>query len=249
MNKILFLILSLLSLSVIAANKEYLLEIQVVDERTGAPLENMQVSFGRTAYTNETVYTDSEGKARFTRSEKLKSGFCSIVDTSGAYYSQYRSFDKKELKATTLKIQVALYGAPNYGKLFADLAKRDAAVRAANSAAGIDTTIFDFVSDQCDPGIEAEFAGGALALQCYISENIRYPQDAIEMDIQGKIYLSFIVEQDGTISHVSIARRVHPSLDYEAARVVYNMPKWTPASCNGEPIRLRARLPIAFKLM
>lgn len=85
-------------------------------------------------------------------------------------------------------------------------------------------------------------------LMRYIAKTVNYPQYAIENNIQGKVYLAFIIETDGTVSHVSIMKGVSRSIDAEALRVVSEMPKWEPALDEGIPVRSLYRLPIQFKL-
>jgi protein TonB len=98
------------------------------------------------------------------------------------------------------------------------------------------------------PDVEAEFIGGAQALMKYIQTNIQYPPTSIEMNEQGKVYLSFVVEPDGSISNVVVERGVSPDLDREAKRVVRSMPKWKPGETKGKKSRTRCRLPINFQL-
>lgn len=86
------------------------------------------------------------------------------------------------------------------------------------------------------------------SLMRYISKNVNYPQYALEHDIQGKVYLMFIVETDGSVSSVSIAKGVSACIDREALRVINEMPKWEPAYHEGKPIRTIYRLPINFAL-
>lgn len=107
---------------------------------------------------------------------------------------------------------------------------------------GVKAEIVDF------PDVEAQFPGGAKALQVFIRENVQYPIDAIEKDIQGRVYLSFVVESDGSISGVKVMRGVSPSLDNEAKRLIKKMPNWIPAEINGNKVRSRCRLPINFTL-
>ena len=75
-----------------------------------------------------------------------------------------------------------------------------------------------------------EFAGGMSALIDYLSTNIKYPQDAIKQNLSGRVMVMFVVETDGSISNVKVAKNVFPSLDAEAVRVVKAMPKWIPWS-------------------
>jgi protein TonB len=104
--------------------------------------------------------------------------------------------------------------------------------------------IYDIVDEQ------AEFPGGRAALMKYLGENIRYPQVAQEMGIQGKCYLSFIVSESGFISNVSVKKGVTdcPECDAEAVRVVKAMPKWTPGKVNGKTVNQKYSLPVTFKL-
>ena len=98
------------------------------------------------------------------------------------------------------------------------------------------------------PDVEAEFIGGPQALMKYIQLNIQYPPTSIEMNEQGKVYLSFVVEPDGSISNVVVERGVSPDLDKEAKRVVRSMPNWKPGESKAKKSRTRCRLPINFQL-
>jgi protein TonB len=98
------------------------------------------------------------------------------------------------------------------------------------------------------PDVEAEFIGGAQALMKYIQTNIQYPPTSIEMNEQGKVYLSFVVEPDGSISNVVVERGVSSDLDKESKRVVRSMPNWKPGESKAKKSRTRCRLPINFQL-
>lgn len=98
------------------------------------------------------------------------------------------------------------------------------------------------------PDVEATFPGGAAALQKWIAENIQYPQTAIDMNDQGRVYLSFVVEPDGSITNIVVERGVSTELDREAKRVVRDMPKWTAGEAKGKKARTRCRLPINFTI-
>lgn len=102
--------------------------------------------------------------------------------------------------------------------------------------------IFDF------PEVEAKFKGKTGALQDFISKNIRYPSYAIENNIKGKVYLTFVVEKNGSISNVQVEKGVHTSLDEESIRVIESMPKWKPAKYKGVIVRSRMRLPISYTM-
>lgn len=96
----------------------------------------------------------------------------------------------------------------------------------------------------------AEFPGGYSALKAYLGDNIRYPQIAIEMELEGRAFLKFIVSKAGDISDVKVMRGVEdcPECDKEAVRVVRAMPNWKPGKINGKPVKSEFNLPITFKL-
>ena len=92
-----------------------------------------------------------------------------------------------------------------------------------------------------------EFPGGAGKLLEYIGKNIKYPMMARESDIQGKVFVQFVVEPDGNISHVQVLRGIGGGCDEEAVRVVESMPKWKPGKQRGAPVRVQYMVPIVFK--
>ena len=92
------------------------------------------------------------------------------------------------------------------------------------------------------------FPGGEAKLFEFISKNIHYPQEAKEKGIQGRVFIGFIVEKDGSISNVRNLRGVDSELDAEAIRVVESMPRWKPGMHRGEPVRVSYQIPIVFKL-
>jgi protein TonB len=93
-----------------------------------------------------------------------------------------------------------------------------------------------------------EFPGGELALRKFIANAIKYPVIAQENGIQGKVYVNFVVDKDGSVSQARIARGVDPSLDKEALRVVNTLPKWKPGMQRGKPVRVSYTVPISFVL-
>lgn len=92
------------------------------------------------------------------------------------------------------------------------------------------------------------FPGGESALMKYVSSHINYPSMAAENSIQGKVIVKFIVEKDGSISDIKVARSVDKDLDKEAVRVVSSLPKFTPGRQNGQAVRVWYTLPVTFKL-
>ncbi len=93
-----------------------------------------------------------------------------------------------------------------------------------------------------------EFPGGEVELFHYISKNIHYPQEAKEKGIQGRVFIGFVIEKDGSVSNVRNLRGVDSELDAEAMRVVESMPKWKPGKHKGEFVRVSYQIPIHFKL-
>ena len=82
----------------------------------------------------------------------------------------------------------------------------------------------------------------------YIFKNIHYPQEAKEKGIQGRVFIGFVIEKDGSVSNIRNLRGVDSELDAEAMRVVKSMPKWKPGMHNGEFVRVSYQIPIHFKL-
>lgn len=104
------------------------------------------------------------------------------------------------------------------------------------------TRVYDVVEQM------PSFPGGISGLRTYLNQNIRYPAEAQEICVQGRVVVSFVVGKDGHISDVTVLRSVDPSLDKEAIRVVRNMPRWTPGKQGGEPVRVRYNVPVSFRL-
>ena len=102
--------------------------------------------------------------------------------------------------------------------------------------------VFDVVEEM------PSFPGGQGALMSYLASNIKYPVVAQENGVQGRVIVSFVVERDGSISDVKVARSVDPSLDREAQRVVKSMPRWKPGKQNGSAVRVKYTVPVVFRL-
>lgn len=96
--------------------------------------------------------------------------------------------------------------------------------------------------------IEPEFIGGEKAMIDWLSKSLRYPILAKDDKIEGKVYVSFVVDTDGSITDVNIVKSVNELLDKEAKRVIESMPKWKPGKQNGTIVRVKYTIPIIFKL-
>jgi protein TonB len=93
-----------------------------------------------------------------------------------------------------------------------------------------------------------EFPGGQAALMKWLSNNIRYPQIALDNGISGRVVVKFVVEKDGSVGNVQVVKGVDKDLDKEAMRVVRAMPKWQPGKNNGQAVRCYYNLPVTFKI-
>ncbi|GHS85058.1 protein TonB [Bacteroidia bacterium] len=106
----------------------------------------------------------------------------------------------------------------------------------------VEMTIFQVVEE--NPG----YPGGEEARQLYLTSNIKYPAIARESGISGTIYLTFVVERDGSITDVQVLRGIGGGCDEEALRVTKNMPKWSPGKQRGKPVRVQFTMPVKFVL-
>ena len=93
-----------------------------------------------------------------------------------------------------------------------------------------------------------EYPGGMAECQKFLSKNIRYPEEAMKNDVQGRVIIQFVVKKDGSISDTKVVRSVDPLLDKEALRVINAMPKWKPGMHKGKAVNVKYTIPVAFKL-
>lgn len=96
--------------------------------------------------------------------------------------------------------------------------------------------------------VDPEFPGGVEALYKYLAENIKYPEKAKNNKVEGRVYITFVIEKDGSVSDAKVLRSVNEELDAEALRVINAMPKWKPGMQQGVPVRVQYNIPIYFKL-
>lgn len=92
------------------------------------------------------------------------------------------------------------------------------------------------------------FPGGEAKMYEFLGKNMKYPPIARDNNIQGRVYVSFVVEKNGAITDVRVLRGIGGGCDEEAIRVVKSMPKWSAGKQRGKPVRVRFNLPIVFKL-
>lgn len=108
--------------------------------------------------------------------------------------------------------------------------------------ASVDDEVFVIVEEQ------AEFPGGMDSMYAYIVKNLKYPEAAKEKGIEGRVYVQFVIEKDGSISNVKILRGIGGGCEEAAVEMIKNMPKWKPGKQRGKPVRCQFNLPINFEL-
>jgi protein TonB len=103
--------------------------------------------------------------------------------------------------------------------------------------------IYTFVQQQ------PSFPGGLPALYEFLGDNLEYPEKARENRVTGTVIVQFVVETDGSITDLYVARSVDPELDKEAIRVLSQMPLWIPGNQNGKNVRVRFTVPVKFTIV
>lgn len=93
-----------------------------------------------------------------------------------------------------------------------------------------------------------EFPGGMKELLKFLQDNLKYSENAMKNNVQGRVIVQFVVEKDGTPTEFKVLRSVDPDLDAEALRVLQTMPKWKPGMQRGEVVRVKYTVPVSFKL-
>lgn len=94
----------------------------------------------------------------------------------------------------------------------------------------------------------AEYPGGLDSLQAFIQQNIIYPEEAVEKRVEGNVYVKFVVEKDGSLSHMKVIRDIGSGCGEAAIEVLNKMPNWIPATVREKPVRFQFILPIKFAL-
>jgi periplasmic protein TonB len=115
-----------------------------------------------------------------------------------------------------------------------------------SAAASTVTSYSDTCLTTCE--VMPVYPGGEAAFYAFLEGSLKYPKEARKEWIEGKVWVTFVLEKDGSISNVRVARGVHPLLDGEAVRVVSSMEDWTPGYLLGKPVRVQYNLPITFSM-
>ena len=93
-----------------------------------------------------------------------------------------------------------------------------------------------------------QYPGGIEAMMTFLRDNLKYPAELAEQNIQGRVIVQFVVDKDGNVTNPTVKRSVDPQLDAEALRVVKAMPKWTPGKKNGQAVSVKYTMPVMFAL-
>ena len=96
--------------------------------------------------------------------------------------------------------------------------------------------------------VPPQFEGGMQSFYEYVGKSLKYPRKARKKKAQGRVFVQFVVDKDGSIIDVKVLKGVHPKLDEEAARVIRESPKWIPATHEGKIVKVRMTIPISFTL-
>ena len=102
------------------------------------------------------------------------------------------------------------------------------------------------VYEKCE--VLPEYPGGQLAMYKFLSENQKYPEEAIKRGEEGRVLVSFVVEKDGSLTNFKVEKHATPTLDKVAVETVKKMPKWQPGKNNGQAVRSYFNLPVTFRL-
>lgn len=109
---------------------------------------------------------------------------------------------------------------------------------------GLEADTLVFITVEHEP----EFPGGVKGFNKFLYKNLKWPDKTGTIDVQGKVFIMFVVEKDGTLSNIHVIRGLYPEFDTEAIRVMRLSPKWKPGTQNGHVVRVYYNMPIPFKL-
>ena len=240
----LILLFILIFASSYSHSKSYTLKIEVLNELE-RPIENITVRVFKKNKLLGEGKTKADGSLEFPniKSKKINIKFS---DQKEVYMSHYEYETNKS--KTNIIVEVKLgFMDPNWINEIVDLKVKEMLIQKGITSFSEIPENLD-CEETKDYSSESEFFGGTMGMMKYIQGNIEYPQTSIVNNEQGKVYIAFFVNEDGSISDVKVERGVSKSLDQEAARLIRNMPKWIPATCEGYPVKSIARLPIVFTL-
>jgi len=143
-----------------------------------------------------------------------------VKNADDAYPEGYTVLNLVTVNANTAKVKITADAQDNKGK------------------------VYDFVSLTQQPS----FPGGMDKFYKYIAASVKYPEEALKNNVQGKVYLSYVVETSGKLTDIKVERGIGSGLDEEAVRILENSPKWDPGYDGNTPVRVKYNIPIGFTL-
>ena len=197
------------------------------------------VSFGK----SDSIYVEEKTKSTTTTSKQTKKKRNTGTAATEKQPSE-EAYERVMSKAQAMADADAAKGKPDKA------VQSESAVR--NETPAHTAPVEDNEKADNTPVVSADmmpsFPGGDAALMRWLGQNIRYPADAMENGIQGRVFVRFTVDKNGTIHDPKVIRGVDPSLDREALRVIKAMPRWIPGKNNGRAVAVYLTLPVTFKL-
>lgn len=199
---------------------------------------------------SEVHYADLEGKVREGESRNYSEGKLSTVYTykSGSMNGLFMLFHDNDTlkakgyyKAGLLDSNLVSYYRTGIQKRKDFYHKGELVEGKCFSSSGMDTTYFEFETDP-------EFIGETGNVGSWLAKHVKYPDEAIEYGVQGKIFIGFVVDTLGNVTKLKILKGNDPSLIKESLRVMELMPQWKPGTLDGEVVMARYVVPINFKL-
>lgn len=247
MKALIVSLLFILTYSSVHSAKTYTITIRVTSLITGQPLKGMVVLgiIDKGGELNGT--TDENGMVVF-RDQRAKSIDFTITDPNWNY-KQTESYIFNPEKEDQENDVAMRYTAFKEQELITS--KKKPVQNTSDSTSGKpEIKNIPEENASCDSlkTAVAEYPGGMKEMMHFLMRNVEYPQKAIEDEVSGKVYLRFIVEENGAISNIEVVRSVSPEIDEEAIRVIAYMPDWIPAKCDGVPFRSTYMFPLKFSL-
>ena len=228
--KLLLIITALAFSTQLLAAKTYHLTLRVKSLATYTPLSGLLVTAVNKEEKVKMGQTDSNGELVITALKEKSVQFI-ITDPSKTHREHtvfiFNPKKKDQIKELGLRLNEEKEAA-----FFKALDER--------YPAQIDKDSVDYIS--------ASPVGGVAKFYEIIVMNLEVPDECLELNIQGIVYLTFLVQKDGTITHVVVDKGVYPSLDAEATRVLRYAPKWNPATSSGKPVVSKMKVPVVFAL-
>jgi TonB family protein len=230
MQKLLFIITALVLSSPLLAAKTYQLTLKVTSLATPSALAGLNVIAIIDEQKMKMGKTDQNGELLMLGLKEKSIEF--IIADPTQLHKEYHLFYFNSKKVDQIKVC----------SLRLNRTQEEAHFKAidAKYPASADKDSIDL--------IDATPVGDMEAFYNYLVENIEYPGECVEQNIEGRVFISCIVQKDGSITHAEVHKSAHPSLDAEALRVIRYAPKWNPATSAGKPIATKMIIPISFDL-